>query len=68
MNYIPPLKKTNGSQLGKICKKNKMEKGLKINLPLEDQSWMLRHGSGVFLLAGDKCVFYGISSRFLVVC
>jgi len=53
--------------VGKIWKKNKMEKGLKINLLLEDQSWMLKRESGVFSLAKDECVFDGISFVFSVV-
>jgi len=43
--------------VGKILKKNEMKKGLKIDLALEDQSWMLGVNMGMFLLAGDECFF-----------
>jgi len=41
-----------------------MEKGLKINLSLENQSWIARRESGMYLLLVDEWVFDEITSGF----
>jgi len=53
--------------VGKIWRKNKMKKRLKINLLLDAQSWLLRDVQGVHLMAEFEWVFGEVASEIWVV-